>query len=461
MRLKLANSQHNFQGNTESEIEKFVGISVYSTSNIAGIGGIYKNTYKDFIVKEITNEGKILEIKDDYSISSFAESDYNNTTFNLIKINRDTFEIVRILSRALKIPIGAIHYSGLKDKVSLSVQQFSIKGNYVDQLKRFKYKDVFVRNISLTKKPVKIGSNWGNNFTITLRNIDREKNQLETIEKILKCIQDYGFPNYYGLQRFGTFRPNSHLVGRYVLEGKFRDAFGEMVLSTYSTEDRKIQKIRKKLRNSNQYEKLFEKIPNSLNYERILIKSIMAYPQDYERAIKELPIYLLKLLISSFQSYIFNKLITLRVKKGYSLFHPEIGDVICILDDENGHLTKVNYLYGGPFDTFLEEAISLNRARIVVPLIGYDTNIEDFPLFNDLIGDLFNQENINPSIFENSLLLDFDFKGTYRSMMVKPFGLELLEYGIDDEFKNKNKLRLEFSLKKGSYATMLLRELMK
>jgi tRNA pseudouridine13 synthase len=461
MRLTLANSHYDFKGNTEREIEKFVGINVYSTSNLAGIGGIYKNTYKDFIVKEITNEGKTLEIKEDFSISAFDESDYNNTTFNLIKINRDTFEIVRILSRALKVPIGAIYYSGLKDKVSLSVQQFSIKGNYVDQLKRFKYKDVFVRNISLTKKPVKIGTNWGNNFTITLRNIDREENQLETIEKILKCIQDRGFPNYYGLQRFGTFRPNSHIVGRYVLEGKFRDAFEEMVLSTYSTEDRKSQKIRKKISNSKRYEKIFEKIPYSLNYERILIKSIMEHPQDYERAIKKLPIYLLKILISSFQSYIFNKLITLRVNKGYSLFQPEIGDVICILDDEKGHLTKVKYQYGGPFDSFLEEAISLNRARIIVPLIGYDTNIEDFPLFNDLLRDLFIQENINPSIFENTLFLEFDFTGTYRSMITKPFGLELLEYGIDDVFKNKNQLKLEFSLKKGSYATMLLRELMK
>jgi tRNA pseudouridine13 synthase len=461
MRLTLANSHYDFKGNTEREIEKFVGINVYSTSNLAGIGGIYKNTYKDFIVKEITNEGKTLEIKEDFSISAFDESDYNNTTFNLIKINRDTFEIVRILSRALKVPIGAIYYSGLKDKVSLSVQQFSIKGNYVDQLKRFKYKDVFVRNISLTKKPVKIGTNWGNNFTITLRNIDREENQLETIEKILKCIQDRGFPNYYGLQRFGTFRPNSHIVGRYVLEGKFRDAFEEMVLSTYSTEDRKSQKIRKKISNSKRYEKIFEKIPYSLNYERILIKSIMEHPQDYERAIKKLPIYLLKLLISSFQSYFFNMLITLRVKKGYSLFKPEIGDVICILDDENGHLTKVKYQYGGPFDSFLEEAISLNRARIIVPLIGCDTNLEDFPLFNELLRDLFIQENINPLIFQNPIFLDFDFKGTYRSMMARPFGLELLEYGIDEVFKNKYKLRLEFSLKKGSYATMLLRELMK
>ncbi|MFW9930446.1 MAG: tRNA pseudouridine(13) synthase TruD, partial [Candidatus Thorarchaeota archaeon] len=223
----------------------------------------------------------------------------------------------------------------------------------------------------------------------------------------------------------------------------------------------KSQKIRKKLRNSDHYEKLIEKIPKSLNYERVLIKSIVDYPENYERAIKKLPVYLLKLLISSFQSYIFNKLITLRVKKGYSLFQPEIGDVICILDDENGHLTKVKYQYGGPFDTFLEEAISLNRARIVVPLIGFDTNIEDFPLFNELLGGLFIQENIIPSIFENPLLLDFNFTGTYRSMMARPFGLELLEFGIDDVFKNKNKLRLEFSLKKGSYATMLLRELKK
>jgi tRNA(Glu) U13 pseudouridine synthase TruD len=46
-------------------------------------------------------------------------------------------------------------------------------------------------------------------------------------------------------------------------------------------------------------------------------------------------------------------------------------------------------------------------------------------------------------------------------MMAKPMGLNLLEYGNDDEFKKKKKLKLEFSLKKGSYATMLLRELMK
>lgn len=454
-------SHRKFKWNTEREIERFVGIRIYSTFHMKGVGGIYKNNYKDFIVKEITNEGKVLEIKDDIPISMFDDSQHNYTTFNLIKINRDTFEAIRILSRALKIPIRDIYYSGLKDKVSLSVQQFSVKGNCIGKLKKFKYKDIFVRNIIPTKKPVKIGTNWGNNFTITLRNINPQENQLKSVQEILNLIQKNGFPNYYGLQRFGTFRPNSHLVGRYILEGKYQEAFEEMVLSTYSTEDPRSIKIRKKLTQIKNYEKIFEKIPFSLNYERMLIKSLIDKPGDYKNAMEKLPFYLLKLLISSFQSYIFNKLITLRVKKGYSLFKPETGDVIGILDEKNGHLTKVNYVFGGSYDKYLEEALSLNRARIVMPLVGYDSKISEFPLINDLLLELMIELNIDSSIFKNKLLLDYDFKGTYRSMIAKPIGLNLLEFGDDDEFKSKKKLKLEFSLKKGTYATMLLRELMK
>ena len=455
-------NHREFQGNTERELEKFVGISMYSTSQLKGINGIYKNTYKDFIVKEITGEGNILEIKEDTPITHyFEDTKYNYTTFNLIKINRDTFEVVRLLSKFLNIPVELIYYSGLKDKVSLSVQQFSIKGNYIDQLKKFKYKDIFIRNVIPTKKSVKIGSNWGNNFTIILRDIDPKKSSLSHIQKILRILQEKGFPNYYGLQRFGTFRPNSHLVGRYILEENFKEAFDEIVLNTYSTENGESQKLRRKLRKTGDFENLYEKFPNSLNYEKILIKSIISSPEDYEKAIKKLPRYLIKLLISSFQSYLFNKMITLRVKKGYSLFSPEKGDVISILDDEGGHLTKVKYIFGGAYDDFLKEAITLNRARIVIPLIGYDTKLEEFPFMAQLLREVLSIEDISHKVFQNPMLVDYDFKGSYRAMIVKPIGLKLLEYEADNALKRKNKLKLEFSLKRGSYATMLLREVMK
>ena len=53
--------------------ENAVGIGIYSTPEIDGIGGVYKNSYKDFIVKEITRRGYILQIKNDYQSPPFSE----------------------------------------------------------------------------------------------------------------------------------------------------------------------------------------------------------------------------------------------------------------------------------------------------------------------------------------------------------------------------------------------------
>ena len=166
-----------------------------------------------------------------------AENNDTFTTFHLIKINKDTFEAVRMISDALGIAPKAIEYAGLKDKRAISVQQASIRGNYVEKLKKLKLHNIFIRNISPSKHSVKLGSNWGNHFEITIRNIDNKGIEKKEIEKLLEIVRTRGFPNYFGLQRFGTFRPNSHLIGRFILENDFKRAFDEFVIKTYPSED--------------------------------------------------------------------------------------------------------------------------------------------------------------------------------------------------------------------------------
>ena len=46
-------------------------------------------------------------------------------------------------------------------------------------------------------------------------------------------------------------------------------------------------------------------------------------------------------------------------------------------------------------------------------------------------------------------------------MVVKPRGLRLLEIKDDEINSSKKKIKIEFSLQKGSYATMLIREFIK
>ncbi|MHA1479458.1 MAG: tRNA pseudouridine(13) synthase TruD, partial [Promethearchaeota archaeon] len=452
---------HTFK-NDEREVEKIVGIEVFSTSGLDGIRGTIKNRYKDFIVKEITYSGHILEINEDYAPTSYsAESKDNYTTFNLVKINKDTFEAVRLISDALGIAPKAIEYSGLKDKRAISVQQASIRGNHVEKLKKLKINDIFIRNINPSKYPVKLGSNWGNHFEITIRNIKPKGNEKKKIEELLALLRTHGFTNYYGLQRFGTFRPNSHLLGRFILEGEFKKAFDELVIATYSSELPQSQRVREDLRKTGDLEKAYNTFPKSLNYERTAIKYLLDNPGNYEGAINHLPKYLIKLLISSFQSYLFNKTISLRHKKGISLTKPIKGDVFNILDDENGNKTQIKYNYNGLYDKFLKEAYELNRAKIVFPLIGYNTNLNEFPSIKSLVLEIMDNEGISSDIFSSKLLETYEFKGSFRPIIIKPLGLKILEYTADDLFQNRYKLKIEFSLQKGSYATLLLREIIK
>ena len=451
-----------FLSNDDREVERFVGIKAFATNNIPGIKGEYKKNLKDFIVKEIDKNGKILNIKEDYTFSSFSEELKDRyTTFNLIKINRDTFESIRKISEILKIPYNYFKYSGLKDKHSISVQQISIKGNYIDQLKKLKVNDIFIRCIRPTRKPIKLGSHLGNNFTIVIRNLASNKKLRNQIEKIINHLNEFGFPNYFGLQRFGSYRPNSHIVGRYLLEGDFKKAFEEFISTTYSTEPLESKTARREFRISGDLEKAYDEFPKNLNYERNMIEYLMNNPKDYKGSINTLPSDLIKLLISSFQSYIFNRMVSKRVEKGIPLFKPVNGDVISILDDYNGNVTPVKYIYGKSYDFYLNKALNLNRATILVPIIGIDTNLDKYPLMKSLYEEILKQESFNKDIFSDNIIMETEFKGSIRALTVKPTMLKVLKFTNDDLNPGKYKIKIEFSLQRGSYATMLIRELIK
>ncbi|MFX0083733.1 MAG: tRNA pseudouridine(13) synthase TruD [Candidatus Hodarchaeota archaeon] len=453
---------YSFKDNNEKEVEKFVGIEIYATHKINGIKGEYKTLFKDFIVKEIDKNGRILDIKEDYSSPNFSKELIDKyTTFNLVKINKDTFEAVKKIRKALKIPNNLISYSGLKDKQAISVQKISIKGNYIDQLKNLKLHDIFIRSVYPSKKPVKLGSHLGNNFTITIRNLDTTKEIKHNIEKNLKFLRNFGFPNYFGLQRFGNYRPNSHIIGCFLLEGHYQKAYEEYVLTTYSTEPEDSRKVRSELSMDGNLEKAYNNFPKILQYERDMINYLIENPGDYQGAIDTLPTDLIRLLISSFQSYLFNRMLSLRVKKGIPLFKPVKGDVICILDDYNGSVTKVKYIFGGTYDKYLKQALKLNRASIVLPIIGNNTNMDEYPLMKGIYKEIVKSDQIDENIFLSKYINGSEFKGSLRAMTVKPSGLKMVELTDDEFYHGKKKIKIEFSLQKGCYATMLLRELIK
>ena len=451
-----------FKDNSEKEIEKFAGIGSYSTSNINGIGGVYKHTYKDFTVREITKEGEILRIKDISTKPHFSrELKDVFTEFDLVKINKEPFNAFNLIASALNVPVSHVTYSGLKDRCSISVQKVTVKGNQVDKLNNLKLKDIFIKNVSPSRKYIKLGSNKGNQFTVIIRNIDKDIDVKKQVLKIFEILSNDGFLNYYGLQRFGTFRPNSHIIAQHILLNEYEKVFNELVLNTYSSESIKSQFLRNKLKHDGDMDWAYDNFPTGLNYERMMIHHLIDHENDFKGSVQKIPGYLVKLLFSSFQSYFFNKMLTLRIKNGISPFEPVDGDVIVILDDDKGNLTSIKYIFGGKYDKFLKEAIQLNRAYIVIPLVGYNTRMDEYPLMNRFFEEILIKEKIEYPIFQSELFRQYEFKGAHRAITIKLSDATILEVRNDDIFQDKQQVKIEFSLPRGSYATMVLRELMK
>lgn len=72
------------------------------------------------------------------------------------------------------------------------------------------------------KEGLVLGQLMGNRFTITLRGVVAESEDI--IKASVEGLGKNGFINYYGLQRFGSGSVPTHLVGAALLRGEWRSS---------------------------------------------------------------------------------------------------------------------------------------------------------------------------------------------------------------------------------------------
>ncbi|MHA1511792.1 MAG: tRNA pseudouridine(13) synthase TruD, partial [Promethearchaeota archaeon] len=198
-----------------------------------------------------------------------------------------------------------------------------------------------------------------------IRNSIKPYDEIVNILKVwAEKINLTGFPNYYGMQRFGQHRPNSHKIGKLFFQGKYQEAVEEFLFTVYPKEYESNALFRRKLDKERDYDEGLRECPNSLFYEKIVIEQL-SKEIDYKKAYLELPISLGNLILSSYQSFLFNKAVSRRIKNGIPLSTPVKGDVIAILKDIKGSPSLVKYHYDGGNgwnDKNIEKAFQRDRA---------------------------------------------------------------------------------------------------
>lgn len=414
---------------------------LYFMSCSDGTGGRIKTEPEDFIVNEISNHPEPKEG------GKFVFADITSR-------NWETNRLIRLMSRNIGISREKIGFAGTKDKRALTTQLMSFECS-LDDIQNIDLKDVQASNIYTGKRAVQIGDLIGNKFEIRVKDCDKSQSDIpEILNNVTNDIKNIGgFPNYFGVQRFGVIRPITHKVGEFIVRGKIKEAVECYLSAPSKFEDEEVQYARKELSKREDWNELIKIMPKPLGFEKMMVGHLMNKPDDWAGALDVLPRNLQMMFIHAYQSYMFNLILSERISRDIPLNLPIIGDVVIPLDENKIPLHERPITVTESNIDLVLRQIRSKRAFVTVTLFGSESEFSTGEM-GEIERSIIENENISSSDFITPALPHCSSKGSRREILC-PINDLICDVDSDDGYK------VSFSLPKGNYATCLLREFMK
>lgn len=131
-----------------------------------------------------------------------ADGEGEHLLLQVRKRNRNTDQVARQLARHAGIRARDVSYCGLKDRVAVTTQWFSLwlPGKADPDWSTLEDDDVQILAQARHRRKLPRGALRANRFTIVLRELQGDRADLE---QRLAAVKEKGVPNYFGEQRFG------------------------------------------------------------------------------------------------------------------------------------------------------------------------------------------------------------------------------------------------------------------
>jgi len=306
---------------------------------------------------------KIKQIPEDFFVKEISsvkiEKEGNYSYFLLRKKNWNTIAAVGRIANLFGVPARLIGFAGNKDKIAVTEQVCSVLGVGRDKIESLKIDGIETKFLGCGKNPVSLGDLEGNQFEIVARNIDEKPKLIAR------------FINYFGEQRFSE--KNSE-VGKAIVKREFRKA-AELLMKSESK----------------------------------VSEYLAEHAGDYVGALKRLPLRLLKLLVASYQSELWNSLARAVARKA----------------KENKKL----------------------------PIVGFGTEE------SKEVENILKEEGLSTRDFIIREFPELSSEGGERELFAEAKELWVGKLEKDELNSGKKKVLLKFILQKGSYATEFVRQL--
>ena len=322
-----------------------------------------KQTPEDFAVEEV--------------IKLNLSQDRNNyAVFKLTKKEWESFKIITAISKALRIKPKFIGFAGNKDKQAVTTQYVSIYQSTKEKGEKVKINGAKLEFVGYARDRINLGDLEGNNFNITIRELDKE----------ISLPKDIQLENYFDEQRFGN-KSNTHLVGKSIIKRDFKEACS--------------------------------------------LLNIKVNGNDYVGAIRTEQRRLLRFYISSYQSYIWNKYLAQIIKeqKDHHCIKMPFGDLLFTKNKmKNFKVPIINF--DTPEDKVMNNILNEEKLKredfIIKEIPELITEGQERNAFIEIkdIKYIWDKDELN----KGKLKLNLSFflpKGSYATMLIKKLGIFL------------------------------------
>lgn len=401
------------------QIDSRAGIDCYCTS-FAGTGGSIKHGSEGFMVSELVDESLDVSLSYDekhrYPLYVLEKQDIDS--------NHALFEIERELHMRFRV-------MGIKDAKAVTTQYAGMERVMRNPPEELRSRHTRLTLRGFTKHPLEKRFLAGNKFEIRIYNV-----RSSDLSGFVPQISKVG--NFYGLQRFGSERLVTHLVGREIVKRNFTQAV-ELLLS-YTTEfdSQMSREIRNRCTDPRNYQQVLKMLPRGMDIERQVLSALVA-GRNAIAALRAVPIMIRRLFVQAYQAYIFNRCLSRAIMRGEDLLQPQAGD-LCF--EMEGLITFGRIIKYNPHsNTKLVPAIRM-AGYSFQPGKGRFENITRAILY---------EEKVAPKDFYIKEMQELSQQGGFRQASL----------WCTDFWYERDPMRVSFKLPKGSYATTLLREIIK
>ena len=393
----------------------------YASAHIPACPGVIKSINEDFRVFEVPL----------YDFSGSGD----HTLVHIEKAGISTFEAIRRICRELKFNERDVGYAGLKDARGVTRQWLSFEHTNPESFLALNIPKLKVLEVTRHGNKLKRGHLAANRFEVVLREV--EAANVPHAQATLQLLAERGVPNWYDTQRFGRRGENPY-AGLAILRGDLEAYFKVLLGGAEHEPDAAVREARATFEEG-KLEAALELWPRRANQERAALNAVLRDGPSW-KALKKLPQKLKLLQVSSVQSLLFNRVLEARFDDYYRVWD---GD-ICRLPNGADFLVE-----DAATEQPRAEALEISPTG---PIYGHKLRMAQ-----GREGEL--EKRIQHEAGLTAEMWDIG-RGLSQKGDRRPFRFAASEVASQYD-SAKRALKLAFTLPKGCYATVLLKEITK